>query len=180
MRLSREQKLKNAMSSHQLVRIKRRFEESTIKGYVHGVSEKFFMVALISDRIWLDGYECFHTSDLQSIKSDPYADFIEAALAKRNQHHDVIPVIKLDSLSEILESAGKLFALLTIHQEEVDAGVCQIGSFCNVNRSQVSLLQIAPDAKWDQVATSYKLREITRVGFGASYENALALVGGTP
>jgi DNA-binding Lrp family transcriptional regulator len=179
MRLTREQKLKNAMPSHQLVRIRRRFEESIIKGYICGVSEKFFMMALVSDKIWLDGYECFRISDLLSIEIDPYAAFIEVALAKRNQQHDVIPDIKLHSVSEILASAGKLFPMLTIYQEEIDAGVCQIGSFCDVNRTQVSLLQIAPDAKWDQLATSYKLREITRVGFGASYENALAIVGGT-
>jgi hypothetical protein len=48
------------------------------------------------------------------------------------------------------------------------------------SKRRVSLLKIDPDATWDTTPTEYRLREITRVGFGADYENALHLVGGEP
>jgi hypothetical protein len=44
----------------------------------------------------------------------------------------------------------------------------------------VSLLEINPDAIWDDNPTEFKLSEITRVNFGGDYENALFLVGGDP
>jgi hypothetical protein len=44
----------------------------------------------------------------------------------------------------------------------------------------VSLLEIGPDAAWDNESETYRLSEITRVDFGGDYEEALHLVGGSP
>jgi hypothetical protein len=44
----------------------------------------------------------------------------------------------------------------------------------------VTLLEIGPDAVWDDSPAKYRITKITRVGFGADYENALHLVGGEP
>jgi len=44
----------------------------------------------------------------------------------------------------------------------------------------VSLLEIGPDAVWDDKPETYRLSEITRVDFGGDYEGALHLVGGSP
>jgi hypothetical protein len=44
----------------------------------------------------------------------------------------------------------------------------------------VSLLEIGPDAKWEDKPKEYRVTEITRVNFGGDYENALHLVGGVP
>jgi hypothetical protein len=41
------------------VRFSRRFEQSAIRGYVLDVGPRFFLFALVSDRIWFDGFECF-------------------------------------------------------------------------------------------------------------------------
>jgi hypothetical protein len=70
--------------------------------------------------------------------------------------------------------------LVTIHREEVDPVVCWIGREQCVNRARVSLLEIAPDAIWEDKPEEYRIKEITRVNFGGDYENALHLVGGEP
>jgi hypothetical protein len=44
----------------------------------------------------------------------------------------------------------------------------------------MSLLEINPDATWDDTPSEYRLSEITRVNFGGDYEDALYLVGGSP
>lgn len=44
----------------------------------------------------------------------------------------------------------------------------------------MSLLEIGPDALWDDEPETYRLSEITRVDFGGAYEEALHLVGGFP
>jgi hypothetical protein len=47
-----------------------------------------------------------------------------------------------------------------------------------VRKGGVTLLEIGPDAVWDDQLETYRLNEITRVDFGGDYENALHLVGG--
>jgi hypothetical protein len=49
-----------------------------------------------------------------------------------------------------------------------------------VDRGRLSLLEIGPDAKWEDSPKEYRVAEITRVNFGGDYEDALHLVGGNP
>ena len=56
--------------------------------------------------------------------------------------------------------------------------MCHIGRVVGVNKDNVSLLEIGPDACWEDVVTDYRTREITRIDFGGAYEDALILVGG--
>jgi hypothetical protein len=67
---------------------------------------------------------------------------------------------------------------VTIHREQVDQDVCWIGRVQGLDRSRVSLLEIGPDAKWEDSPEEHRVAEITRVNFGGEYENALHLVGG--
>jgi hypothetical protein len=80
----------------------------------------------------------------------------------------------------LLLSAGMAFPLVTIHREQVDPNVRWIGRVQGVNRGRVSLLEIGPDAVWEDTPEEYRIREITRVNFGGDGENALHLVGGEP
>jgi len=172
--------LADAKSKKCFVRLSRRFEDSKIRGYVLDVGPEFFLFSLVSDRIWFDGFECFRIRDIQDVKLDPYGEFAEAALKKRRERRPVKPRVNVSSIEATLVSAGKLFPLVTIHRDEVDPDVCWIGHVLAVNRGRVSLLAINPDATWDTVPSEYLLKEITRVNFGADYENALHLVGGDP
>ena len=178
MRLSRAQQLQAALASRTFVRLTRRFEDSRIRGYVLAVGHAHFLLALVSDRVWFDGFECFRIKDLKSIEEDPYRAFAETALKKRGQRRPRTPRLDMTSIRTILESAGAISALVTVHREEVAPDVCHIGQVVGTNRSQIALLEIGPDARWDRTATTYSLREITRINFGGSYEEALSLVGG--
>jgi hypothetical protein len=70
--------------------------------------------------------------------------------------------------------------VVTIHRENVDPDICQIGRVVAVDKDKVRLLEINPDASWDSRPLVYRTREITRIDFGGSYEDALMLVGGPP
>jgi len=80
--------------------------------------------------------------------------------------------------SQRLRSAGRAFPLVAIHREKVDPDVCHIGRVVNIKRGRVVLLEIRPDATWEDGPSEYRLNEITRVNFGGDYENALHIVGG--
>jgi hypothetical protein len=173
-------RLKRAMRNRRLVRFRRRFEPGTVRGYVLDVGPKFFLLALVSDRIWFDGFECFRIGNIRDLISDPYAKFAEDALKKRNERMPKKPMVSVHSIEELLLSASKAFPLVTIHREKVDPDVCWIGRVVGIDRGRVSLLEIRPGAEWDDSPSKYRLREITRVNFGNDYENALHLVGGEP
>jgi hypothetical protein len=163
-----------------LVRFSRRFEDSTVRGYVLDIGPQFFLLALVSDRIWFDGFECFRIKDVNKVKLDPYAKFVKAAMKRRGERRLKRPRVSVEGTKELLLSASRAFPLVAIHREQDDPDVCWIGRVLGVNRGRVSLLEINPDATWDDTPTEHRLSEITCVNFGGDYENALYLVGGDP
>jgi hypothetical protein len=171
--------LNSAMQKEALVGFRRRFEDNYVHGYVLALGAEFFVLASVSDRIRYDGYECFRIADIKKPDFAKNTAFIEAALTARGE---VRPSCKLDvtSLETLLISASAAFPLITIHQEKRDSDVCWIGRILGVQRHNVSLLEIRPDATWCDEPSQYELKDITRVNFDGDYERALHLVGGNP
>jgi len=180
MSVANRARLLEAMQGKRLVRVRRRFESSHVRGYVMDVGPKFFLLCLVSDRLRFDGFECFRIADVKGLKHDPYADFAEAAMKLRDQRKPRKPKVSLQGKDEMLRTAGQAFPLVAIHREKVDPDVCHIGKVVAVKAKRVHLLLIGPDAQWDERSTDFSLREITRVNFGGDYEDALHLVGGSP
>jgi hypothetical protein len=168
------------MRNHQLVRFNRRFEEDVIRGCVLDVGSKFFLLALVSDRLWFDGFECFRIADIRKLRPDPYERFVERALKKRGEKRLDKLRVSVKNIQELLVTAGREFPLVTIHREEIDPDVCWIGRILEVTPEVVKILEIDPDAVWETKPEEYLLKEITRVNFGGDYEDALYLVGGEP
>ncbi len=175
---SNSSRLAKAMRLKRFIRFSRRFEESNIRGYVLDVGPRFFLISLVSDRIRFDGFECFRLADVRGVGPDPYSEFAESALKLRGERRPKKPRVSVKSTGDLLLSASRAFPLVTIHREKVDPDICWIGRVLGVEHGHVSLLEINPDASWDDNATKFKISEITRVNFGGDYENALFSVGG--
>lgn len=158
------------------MRIVRRLEEGFVNGYVLDVGPKWIIVAVVSDEIWFNGFQCFRIHDIASAKPDPHVDFVESALRERGERCPRKPRVRLESLETLLTSASRLFPLLAIHRELVAPDVCQIGRILDVRNGRVALQEITPDAVWEDAPVEYKLKEITQVGFGGNYEDALHTV----
>lgn len=172
--------LASAKSKQTLVRFKSRFDHSSVRGYILDVGPKFFLVAVVSDRIWFDGYECFRVGDVRDLRPDPHTAFAESALQIRGERLPEKPRISVASIEELLTSASREFPLVTVHREQMDPDVCWIGRILGIERGRVSMLEITPQAKWEGKPSIYRLNQVTRVSFGADYEAALHLVGGDP
>lgn len=162
------------------MRFSRRFEEPKVHGYVLDIGPKFFLLALVSDRIWFDGFECFRIADIRKLRPDPYERFAEQALKKRGEKRPRKPGVSLKNIRELLLTAGRAFPLVTIHREAIDPDVCWIGRILEVTPEIVKILEVDPDAVWEDQPREYRLSEITHVNFGGDYEDALYLVGGEP
>jgi hypothetical protein len=175
----RSSKLATALHDNLLVKFTRPLERGSVLGYVLDIGPRFFLVALVDDRIWFNGFQCFRLSDVRELEvPHKYAAFVEAALKKRGQRMPSKRRINLASLEDMLLSADRAFGLVTIHREQADPGVCEIGRVICAGEGRVKLHEINPDASWDEEPKEYRLSEITRVDFGGDYEAALQLVGG--
>ena len=177
--MARASQLAKALHARTLVRFSRRFEESIIHGYILDIGPRFFLLVLVSDGVWFNGFECFRISDISNLKPDPYATFIEAAL-KRRERKPKKPPVDISSIHKLMRSASRSFPLVTIHREKIEPDVCHIGRVVDIDNSRVSLLEIDPHAVWGTTPRTFKLSEITRVNFGGDYEDALHVIGGDP
>lgn len=110
------------------------------------IGARFFLLALVNDRVRFDGFECFRIKDLLSIEADLYANFAEAALQKNGEKKPRQPKISPDSTVDLLVAAGKVFPLVTIHMEKRDPDVCYIDGVREVTAKKVALQCITPQA----------------------------------
>ena len=172
--------LSAAMAERRLVRLTTRFDRWGVCGYVVGMGPGFVMVAIVSDRIWFDGFECFRRPDIVAVEDDPYAEFHETALARRGETLPDAPPVSLASIEELLTTAARAFPLVTIHIEEIDPDVCYIGRVCEIAGGELVMRDVTPAAKWATELDRYATVDITRVAFGGGYEDALALVANEP
>jgi hypothetical protein len=164
-----------------LVRFKRPFDVGSTEGYILDAGDDFFLMALVDDTIHLDGFLCLRYKDVRKLEAPAkFETFIAAALKQRGERVPKPPSVSLASISDLLLTAATNFPLVTLHREKADPEVCHIGRIAGLNRKQVALLEIGPDAIWDETPSLYSLKEITQVGFGGGYEEALILVGGEP
>ena len=55
-----------------------------------------------------------------------------------------------------------------------------VGRVVSLTDHAVDLLEIDPDAHWEDEPTTYAYDDIVLVGFGGEYDTALHLLGGDP
>lgn len=116
--------LADAMREKKLVRLTRPFESTKIEGYVLDIGPVFFLFALVCDRLWFDGFECFRLADIKTVVPAPYAIFVENALKLRGERIPKRPRVELSDIENLLLSAGRAFPLVAIHREKLDPDVC--------------------------------------------------------
>jgi hypothetical protein len=178
MRKNTKSQLALALRKKLLVRFASALERGTVNGYVLDIGPKFLLIALVSDGLRPNGFQCYRLSDVRKLRvPDKYAQFHEAVLKKRRYSFPKKPPVAVSSLSELLRTANDAFPLVTIHREKVDASVCWIGRVVDLAKGRVTLLEIGPGASWDDELETYRLSEITRVDFGGDYEDALWSIG---
>jgi hypothetical protein len=171
----REQ-LTNAMRDRTLMRFHRRFEDGWVKGYVVGIGPVFLMLAEVSDHVRFNGFGCYRLADLKNLQPAPYPEFVEAALEKLGETQPETPAVALNSIDDIVTTAGNLFPIIAAYTE-TDA---HIGAVVSLEGGVVWMRDIGPDAIWDAQPVARRLEDLTRIDFGGAYETALALVGGPP
>jgi hypothetical protein len=170
-------KLRAAVDGRTLVRVTRVVEDGWVDGFIVGLGRQWMTMLVLGPGIDYAGFQVFRLRDVSSLKSpSPYYKFHLAVLRKRGVRRPPVPRLDLDSTRNLMLSAGKRFSLVTIHREVSDPGLCHIGRVISVAPRSMQLLEVSPEAEWDDAPTTYSLSQVTRIDLGGPYEEALALV----
>ncbi len=158
-----------------------RIQPGWIHGYIVGLSRDFCLVAEVGDAMRFDGYVVLAIADLSQVEEDPSREFVEKALALRDEPLTVPPDFKLDDWAAIAQSAMRCAPLVSINVVEDDAGeVSYIGQLARIESDALILREVDPNAHWYPDTGDYGYDEIASIGFGTGYLDALWQVAGTP
>src|SRR5260370_9254217 len=84
MQKKKKSRLALALRDKLLVRFASVLDRGTVNGYVLDIGPQFFLIALVSDGIRPNGFQCYRLSDIRKLRvPDKYARFHEAVLKKR-------------------------------------------------------------------------------------------------
>lgn len=176
-------RLESARERQALVRLRRWIPESDqLEGFVVARSRHWVLLAVLSDRITLDGWTAVRLKDVQAVTIYPEKDCFEIkALQARQMWPPVAPEpLDLTAVTELLRSASTVVPMVGVFREFDRPDVCWIGAPIGVTDSVLSLLEVNVAGGWARKPRSFDVDDITRVDLGGGYEEALALVAGPP
>ena len=152
--------------------------DDLLRGFVIVANKELVMIQNLSDGVTLDGYTVVRTEDINRFREADadLEEFYLTALQIRGQKPSPVEGLSVESIAALLETVAGPFPLATIYNERRDSEECIIGQVVAVRDGEMALLGIDPAAEWDEDPDVYKLKDITRVEFGGSYEEALWLV----
>ena len=152
-----------------------------IHGYVVGLSRDFCLIAEVGDAMRFDGYVVLLIADLSQVEEDPSREFVEKALALRDEPLTIPPDFPLDNWAVIAEAAMRFAPLLSVNVvEDADGEVSYIGQLVGFENDALLLREVDPNAHWHADAGDYGFDEIASIGFATGYLEALWMVAGTP
>ena len=174
--------LREALQQRVPVRIEReRIQSGIVHGYVVGLSNEYCLIAEIGDALRFDGYLAVAIADLTHIEVDPAREFVEKALALRNDLLQIPEGFGLDDWAAIAHSASELAPLLSINMVEDDEGeISFVGQLAGIEGNLLLVREMDPNAHWYPDAGAYEFEAIGSIGFGNGYLDALWQVAGPP
>lgn len=153
------------------------YDESTLLAFVLDVSDELTLVNTISEDAGTTGFDVFLNKTVKDflVYDDP--EYYESVVVILNDvRPKVNPEISIVSIIAVLRTANEKFPLLKIYREKIDPDALWVGKITKVKKKTFVMQEISPDGDWDELPTTFKIKEITRVSFGNGYENNLALV----
>ncbi len=171
--------LHEAQKNCSLIRFGSCFEPGYTYGYVLSVGETDFLIAIVSDQIWLNGFAAYKIDSIRKLNlQHSYAKFQELALKARGEQIPHEAPIKGSKLKEWMLEAGHFFPLITFYAEIIDPEICHIGRIIRATEHEFEFLGISAAAEWYSSLQLFQFKDITRIEFGDDYEDALFLIGG--
>ena len=140
-------------------------------------SDDFTLVQTVDDDIFdIDGYAVFHNSSVRRWREVYDESILARALRVKRVKPAMVRGLNLENWPGVLKTATARFAPIAVFRERLKRYSFHAGRVVKIGRKKFDLLEIEPDATWDDEPWRYKLKDVTLVKFGTRYLDALARV----
>ncbi|MEP7053775.1 MAG: hypothetical protein ABI912_00825 [Actinomycetota bacterium] len=149
-------RLWKALRESELVRVELGIKGSDAReGYVVAIGRKWLLLRVFDHSIFLDGYSAVRRADVTGVQRGKNGKFVRRALELQGAWPPSPPPgeVSLETTRLLVETAGRLMPLVTLHVERRDPQVCYIGVPVVFRPRAVGLRQITPKATWDRGIT---------------------------
>ena len=159
------------------VEITRAIDETPWHGFLVIESESLVVLHRVSDRYDLDGYCAFRREDIESItESFEKLDLIQRALHLKGQEPAKPEHIDAASMRRLMASAQAEFGVLVIEREKVQPDEVEVGTVRMTSDDTYVLRWLSTTAEWENDDRAFRYRDVTKLEFGAEYEQTLLSV----
>ena len=170
------EELEALAASGALVDVRGPGEEHSTIGHVRAVGPHWTLLQLVDRSGAADGFRALRLGTIAEIEPVDYeSSFLPRVLAARPLSA-AVPPVDLDDTRALLEGAQQLCALVTIASEDMEPDAFRLGRISAIEDGVV-LRKVSPIGTWiEEEFVPYAA--ITRIGFGETYAEALALAVG--
>ena len=151
-------------------------DSDRIDGFVLAVGESWVSLASL-DGVSLSGWCLLRLKDIQSVFIDPDS-LPTKVLQARDQWPPPAVTVNLDDVVVALRSTTEIAPLISIYVELDRPDIMWLGAVTAIDRDRVRFLEVSTQAEWHRKPRVIDLEDVTRIEFGGSYEEGLALVAG--
>jgi hypothetical protein len=174
-----QERLEEAAAERSLVRVATKPEvDAPDEGFVVGLSADWLLLHVVSNQVELNGYLALRREDVVSVDRD-VEPFVERAFELRGDAPEPLVDVALVDARAILTSAQREFPLVSVDLARRSPGTRFIGRVHEIDDDVVTLLLVDTAGEWADAET-YAFSDVTAIGFGDRYMEALALVAGEP
>lgn len=173
--------LARAQELQALVRVSRaRLEpEAASTGYVLATTADLVLIQKLSDRIDLDGYEILRIRDIDRADTEfKHREFYLRALELKGEEVKYPRGVQTETLTRVIETAAERYGVVVISRERKFPDEVAIGRLRATLKTGIRIDWVTPSAELEEDDTLYRYADITRLEFGGTYEQTLALVAG--
>ena len=170
-------RLQRACDGQLFVSVRRWIPHSErVDGFVLALGEKWVLLAQL-DGVSLHGWCLLRLKDIQAVFIDPDS-VATKVLQARDQWPPPAVAVSLDDAAVALSSTTEIAPLISIFVELDRPDIMWLGSVTAIDRDRVLFLEVSTLAEWHRKPRAIDLEDVTRIEFGGSYEEGLALVAG--
>jgi hypothetical protein len=151
------------------------FDKSKEFGFILDWNDQFTLIQIF-DHDWfeIDGYCIFQNESIKNFRVyDKEEYFLNEVTKVKKIKPKPVPEILIESWESILQTVNDNFNLVSVESELIYKNQCNIGRLGKFSKKSFGLIEIHPDASWDDSETKYKFKDLTKVCFNRAYDKTL-------
>ncbi len=160
-------------------RVSRSCSPELLDGFVVGTGTAWMALALLWNRLTLDGFVFVRRDDV--VSKDRQID-VERLVRRSLELQDAWPpqpspgTLDLDDTPALVRGLSAVYPVVTIYTERVDAGLCFIGVPVDFTDRGVVVHEIRYDGGWHPELSEWDYEDITRIDVLDTYARRLYAV----